>query len=263
MQNSDERFPGCSISREARIGKNVSIGYGTVVHQGVEIGEGTRIQEHCVLGADAKDPGAPLIIGPGATIRSHCVIYRGSRFGDRLETGHHVVLRENIRAGANLRVGNFSDIEGDADIGDYCRFHGYVHVGKGSRIGNFVFLFSLTTATNDPIPPSHVPLPVTVRDGAVVCVGATMMPGTEIGEGALISAGSAAFGVIPPGAVIAGKDGRIVNHVGRLFHLPSGTRHPWMRHFKDAFPEAAHPRIEELRKKVMENMSTLEIGAQP
>ena len=31
-------------------------------------------------------------------IRSHTVIYTGSMFGERLETGHHVVIREKTQA---------------------------------------------------------------------------------------------------------------------------------------------------------------------
>ncbi len=252
-------FPDCRVSTRASLGANVSVGPGTVIHPDVEIGEGTTIGEHSVLGH--RGPGAvePLIIGPHATIRSHAVLYASSRFGPRLETGHHVVIRERTIAGENLRIGNFSDIEGDCEIGDFCRFHGYAHVGKGTRIGHFVWLFSLTTATNDALPPSALSKPVTVGDGAVVCVGVTLMPGTVLGKGAFISAGTQVQGDIPPGAVVAGPEGRVINHVSRLVHLDSGTRHPWMRHFEKNYPPEAHPRLRQLLEEVMANRLTLEI----
>jgi UDP-3-O-[3-hydroxymyristoyl] glucosamine N-acyltransferase len=254
-QTSDSQwspdFPEAKVSLEARIGKSVSIGPGTIVYGDVEIGDGARIGEHCVLGVRGPEPWSPLIIGKESVIRSHSVVYSASRFGDRLETGHHVVIRERTIAGDNLRIGNFCDIEGDCSFGDYCRMHGYAHVGKGTKVGNFVWLFSLTTATNDPLPPSMVSKPVNIADGAVVCVGATLMPGTSIGMGAFVSAGAHAHGDIPAGAVVAGLDGKIVSHVSTLVHFETGTRHPWMRHFDKGYPPSTHSRLSRLKDEII------------
>ena len=104
------------------------------------------------------------------------MLYEGSEFGAGLQTGHHVLIREGTRAGRDLRIGSYSDIEGDCTIGDCGRFHGYAHVGRGSRIGNFVHLYSLTILLNDPLPPSNIMQPATLEDGVVVAVGATVMP---------------------------------------------------------------------------------------
>jgi UDP-3-O-[3-hydroxymyristoyl] glucosamine N-acyltransferase len=244
----------------ARIGKDVEIGPFTVVHANVEIGDQCVIHEHCVIGARGPQTTAPLVLGPRAIIRSHTVVYQNSTIGPRLETGHHVVIRERSQIGENLRVGNFSDIEGDCTIGDFARFHGYVHVGKGGRIGSFVWLFSLTTATNDPLPPSSLADPVHIDDGAVVCVGATLMPGCRIGKGAFVSAGAMASGDIPKGAVVSGPAGTVVNHVSRLMNLAGGLRHPWMRHYRSVYPEHAQERLDALLVEVLENRQTLKLG---
>lgn len=254
------QFPDARVSAAAKIGRNVRIGPGSIVHENVEVGDDSVVGECCVLGHQGPGEIAPLSIGPRSVIRSHAVLYAASRFGPRLETGHHVVIRERTVAGENLRVGNFSDIEGDCTFGDFCRLHGYAHVGKGSRIGNFVWLYSLTTATNDPLPPSALADPVTIDDGAVVCVGVTMMPGTVIGRGAFVSAGTLAKGTIPPGAVVEGPDCRVVSHVTGLMHLPTGTRHPWLRHFQSAFPAEAENRLRQLLAEISANRFTLQIG---
>jgi UDP-3-O-[3-hydroxymyristoyl] glucosamine N-acyltransferase len=251
-------MPADLVAPDARLGRNVTIGANTRVYADVEIGDESAIGDHCVIG----HPGGsdePLVIGAGATIRSHTVVYAGSTIGPGLETGHHVVIREGTRAGVNLRVGNFSDIEGTCEIGDYCRFHGYVHVGKGSTIGDFVWLYSLVTTLNDPMPPSHLTDPVVIGDGAVISVGCQVMPGARVGKGAMATAMTRVAGDVPPGAVIAGEEGKVVNHVGRLMHLASGTRHPWMRHFADAYPEEAQERIAALADEIMENRMTLNI----
>jgi acetyltransferase-like isoleucine patch superfamily enzyme len=201
-----------------------------------------------------------LVIGANSVIRSHSVFYAASQFGERLETGHHVVVRERTCAGANLRIGNFCDIEGDCSFGDYCRLHGYAHVGKGSNIGNFVWLFSLTTLTNDPLPPSALASPVTIEDGAVVCVGVTLLPGTVIRKGAFLSAGAMGQGDIPAGAVVAGPEGRVVGHVSGLMHFASGTRHPWMRHFDRGLPPAAQERLRQLFQEIQATRAALALG---
>lgn len=244
--------PHVIVEEGAIIGYNVQIGAGSVVHAKVVIGDNCVIQEHCVLGVGGESSSIPLVVGASSVIRSHSVLYLGSTFGDRLETGHHVVIREGTRAGENLRVGNFCDVEGNCDIGDYCRFHGYVHVGKGTRIGNFVWLFSLTTTTNDPLPPSNVQAPITIEDGAVVCVNTTLFPGTRLGKGSFVSAGARCYGDIAPGAVITGEN-EISCHVSYLMDLKTGLRHPWMRHYRSVYPESVHPRLEELFKDVMES----------
>jgi UDP-3-O-[3-hydroxymyristoyl] glucosamine N-acyltransferase len=240
-----------SIDPNAKIGKNVSFGHGTRVYGNVQIGDNCRIGDFCVIGHPSQNPeSTPLIIGEGATIRSHAVLYEGSKIGAFLETGHHIVIREGSRIGENLRVGNFCDIEGACDIGDFVRMHGYAHVGRGSVIGDFVWLFSLTTLMNDPLPPSHLSAPVRIGDMATICVNAQIMPGASIGRGAFIAAGAVANGDIPAGVVISGAQGEIAGPVRFLMHMESRTRHPWHKHFTDAYPERARDRIKALGAEI-------------
>lgn len=239
------------ISPKARIGADVEIGFGVRIYDNVEIGSGSKIADHCVIGYPTSRPdlaGKPLEIGCNANIRSHSVLYESSAIGAGLETGHHVVIREGTKAGQHLRVGNFSDIEGDCCIGDFCRFHGYVHVGKGSQIGHFVWLFSLVTLTNDPLPPSRLAIPVEVQDGAVLAVGVTPLPGTRIGKGAFIAANSQVSGRIPAGALW--HSGKVRCGVHRMVNIEEGLQHPWMSHYKDAFPENSWERIDALLAEV-------------
>ncbi len=255
--------PTAIIDSSVEIPPSVRVGANTRIESGVSLGEGASIGDFCLLGAGQKSGDLKLSIGADSQIRSHTVIYAGSEFGDKLETGHHVVIRERTNAGKNLRVGNYSDIEGDCEIGDYCRFHGYVHVGKGSKIGNFVWLYSLVTATNDPIPPSNLIRPVKIHDGAVVCVGAILMPGVEVGAGAFVTARSKAEGKIPAGAVVSGDYGDIVSHVANLIDLESGLRHPWMRHLTDRYPAECHSNLHELLDRVLKNRFSLKLTKMP
>lgn len=228
----------------AKIGQNVHLGYGVRVYGNVEIGDGCSIGDLSVIGYPTLRSGAaPLVLGANATVRSHAVLYEGSTIGPYLETGHHVVIREGATIGENLRLGNFSDIEGSCEIGDFVRMHSYAHVGKGAKIGDFAWLFSLTTLMNDPLPPSHLADPVTIGDMATVCVNAQIMPGTVIGRGAMIASGAVARGAIPACSVISGPDGENVGPTRFMMHMQSRTRHPWYKHFSDAYPERARERL--------------------
>jgi UDP-3-O-[3-hydroxymyristoyl] glucosamine N-acyltransferase len=239
------------IHPSARIGRNVTFGHAVRVHGNVEIGDNCRFGDFCVIGHPCIKPDAgPLRLGANANVRSHAVLYEGSDIGPHLETGHHIVIREGARIGENLRIGNFSDIEGACEIGDFARLHGYAHVGRGAKIGDFVFLFSLTTLMNDPLPPSHISEPVTVGDMVTVCVNAQLMPGVEIGRGAMIASGAVARGIIPPGVVVTGADGDIAGPVKFAMHMASRTRHPWYKHFADAYPERIRARIKELGAEI-------------
>lgn len=238
-----------NVSERAQLGAGVRIGRYTTIHDDVILGDNVTVGDCCILGSEGD--GAPLEIGAGSTIRSHTVIYGGSRLGPGLQTGHHVLIREHTQAGRGLRLGSYTDLEGDCALGDWVSCHGYVHVGKGSRIGDFVWLYSQVTLTNDPLPPSFIERPVVLEDGAVVCVGSIVMPGAHMRTGSYATAGTFVLGEIPEGAVVSGRDSSVVGHVSRLFDLETMTRHPWMRHYADRYPEEARDRIRLLGERVL------------
>jgi acetyltransferase-like isoleucine patch superfamily enzyme len=242
-----------TISPKAHIGANVTIGLGAHIRETAVIGDNCIVGDHCIIGHAASGgwAGKPLRIGAGSTIRSHTVIYEGSELGSDSQTGHHVLIREGTRAGMNLRIGSFSDIEGDCAIGDCARFHGYAHIGRGSRIGHFCHLYSLSILLNDPLPPSEILEPVVMEDGAVVCVGATVMPGTILRRGSFVSARSMAQGEVPAGAVVGGPTGEILTHVTFLVNFQHGIRHPWMDNFASRYPESAQERLRALKAAIL------------
>jgi UDP-3-O-[3-hydroxymyristoyl] glucosamine N-acyltransferase len=239
------------VSPKARIGDGVTIGHGTLVYDNVEIGAGTRIDEYCIIGSPTPSEQPPLRIGANSRIRSHSTLYEGSTFGDKLETGHYVLLRAGAQVGTNLRIGSYASLEGAMTIGDYGRLQGNVQVGPGSTVGHFVSIFSNVVLTNDPLPPSHLFRPVTLEDGVVIALGATAMPGCHIGAGSFVAAGARVSGDVPAGVFYTAEN-RVAGPVTKLMDLESGTRHPWMRHFADAYPPEAHERLQALLDHVLE-----------
>ncbi|MBX3094057.1 MAG: N-acetyltransferase [Cryobacterium sp.] len=229
------------VSSAARIAPSVSIGPYTIVHDNVVIGEGTVIGAHCEIGHRASVRSAmPLTIGAESLIRSHSVLYEGSTLGDRLVTGHHVTIREGTVAGIGLQVGTLSDIQGDCVIGDYTRMHSNVHVGQGSTIGSFVWLFPYVVLTNDPHPPSEVRLGVTVHDYAVVATMSVLLPGVRVGEGALIGAHSSVSRDVAADSVVVGSPAKFVGAASDIAYRDgSGAKaYPWRYTFHRGYEES-------------------------
>ncbi|WP_432488473.1 hypothetical protein [Kineococcus sp. SYSU DK018] len=239
--------PTALVHPGARLADDVVVGHCSVVHAGVGLAAGTVVEEFCLLGSAPEAPGAgALEIGAGSRIRSHSVVHGGSRFGPGLQTGHHALLRAGVVAGRDLRIGSYSSVEGDAELGDHVRVHGYAQIGKGSKVASLVWIYSQVTLTNDPLPPSHLLRPVTVGRGAVLCVGVTVLPGAVVGEGAFIAAGATVSGDVPDAALVL-ADGSVAGPVTALLDLPTGTRHPYPRHFSDAYPAEAASALAELQ----------------
>lgn len=228
------------ISPEALIGKNVSIGAFTIIHDEVVIGDGTQIESHCEIGLPSPlADDAKLIIGESSLIRSHSIFYQGSVFGEKLVTGHRVTVREKTKAGKNLQIGTLGDIQGHCSIGDYVRFHSNVHIGQLSTIGNYVWIFPYVVLTNDPHPPSHVMRGVTVHDYAAIATMSVILPGVVVGRGALVGAHSSVGRDVAEDTVVAGSPAKPICPTGDL-RLKDGSgrpAYPWRRHFHRGYPD--------------------------
>ncbi len=233
--------PTAIVHPGARLGDGVEIGAFTIVHADVELGAGSVVGSHSELGHPAAGGDAgPLRIGDGALIRSHSVFYAGSTFGPGLQTGHRVTLREGLDAAEDFRVGTLSDLQGDATFGRHVRLHSNVHIGRGSTVEEFVWIFPYVVLTNDPHPPSdgfHVG--GTIEKYAVVATSSVVLPGVRVGEGSLVAAHALVREDVPAGAICAGVPGKIRGSVENIrLTDDSGPAYPWRRHFHRGYPAA-------------------------
>lgn len=234
-----------SIGSNVKIGRNVKIGDDTIIYENVSIGDNTIIGNNCVLGeplhayyTNKQYVNPELNIGANSLIRSHNIFYAGSTFGDNLQTGHHVTIREYTQCGNSCLIGTHCDIQGNCHLGNYVRLHSYVIIGQKSKIGNFVFIYPFVVLTNDPTPPSDDLTGVTINDYTQIAASSVLLPGANVGQNCLVSANSTVGGNFPDDSFISGSPAKLVGKLSKMpFYNKKGRRHyPWQENFDRGMP---------------------------
>ncbi len=138
--------------------------------------------------------------------------------GTRIWAFAHVLNGARIGANCNICDGVF--IEDGVVMGDRVTIKCGVQLWKGVVLEDDVFVGPNATFTNDPFPRSQQQLeahPQTVvRAGASIGANATILPGLEIGQGAMVGAGAVVTRSVPPHAVVMGNPARISSYVQTL-----------------------------------------------
>jgi acetyltransferase-like isoleucine patch superfamily enzyme len=229
------------VSPGACIGSGATIGPFTIIGDHVEIGNNVTIESHCIIGhPSGLAPGSKLFIGDDSLIRSHSVFYEGSTFGPNLRTGHRVTVRELVRAGLDLQIGTLCDFQGLSQIGNHVRTHSNVHIGQGTTIGDFVWIFPYTVLTNDPHPPSDIDkIGPTIEDYAVIATMSCILPRVRIGTRSLVGAHSLVSRDVAPDTVVSGVPAKVIGPTSSVTLRDGSKRpaYPWMAHFRRGYPE--------------------------
>lgn len=161
-----------------------------------------------------------LVIGASARLRSGTVIYAGSSFGANLETGHNVVIREQVSAGDRLQVWNSSTVDYGCTIGHGVKLHTNVYLAQYSVLEDDVFIAPGVSVANDLHPGREYSRKRMrgphLRRGAQIGVNVTLLPYVTVGEGAMIGAGSVVSRDIPDGMLAYGNPARPVRPVADL-----------------------------------------------
>jgi acetyltransferase-like isoleucine patch superfamily enzyme len=127
----------------------------------------------------------------------------------------HVLPGARIGADCNLCDGVF--VENDVIVGDRVTVKCGVQLWDGVTLEDDVFVGPNATFTNDPRPRSRQRperfARTVVRRGASIGANATILPGLEIGQQAMVGAGAVVTHSVPPFAVAVGNPARIVGYV--------------------------------------------------
>ena len=175
----------------------------------LQLGDGCVVADTVDVPGSRDEQPRPRI-GNDATIRSGTVIYPDVVVGDGLQTGHHVVIREQTVVGDDVVLGTKTVLDGRCDVGDHASLQTGVYVPPYSSIGDRVFLGPNAVLTNDPYPlRQNCDLEgPTLGDDVSVGANATVLPDVTIGERAFVAAGSVVTEDVPPETLAVGVPAR-------------------------------------------------------
>ena len=205
-----------------------------VIHESVKIygsstiGNRTIIQENAIIGypehpilmdivkqkKDVEDYDFPgCDIGSDSIIRPGTTIFSNVKAGDNFKTGHNALIREKTTIGNNVLVGSNVIIDGNATIGNNVSIQGNVYIPTDVTIEDNVFIGPCAVLANDkyPIRKEYNPMGPILRKGASIGANATILPGVEIGEGAMVAAGALVTRNVPPWKLAIGFPSKIEN----------------------------------------------------
>jgi acetyltransferase-like isoleucine patch superfamily enzyme len=185
-----------------RIGKGVSIGFGSVIcGERVEVGEHTRIGFLTII------RGTEICLGPHVQIGSMTF----------LDTPY-IEIGEDTKINEQVFVGGLQGPDSRFVVGRNCQILQYtfinparsIVIGDDSGIGGHCLVFGHSSFHNqfEGYAVEFAPIEIGSRVGIAWRV--FILPGTKIGDGAMVGANSVVSGTIPPNAMAVGYPARIV-----------------------------------------------------
>jgi acetyltransferase-like isoleucine patch superfamily enzyme len=193
------------------------------IFNNVEIGEGTKIEEGCIVGIPPRgkeDGELKTIIGKNCIIRSGTYIYAGNVIGDNFQTGNKVNIRESNEIGNNVSIGTLSVIEHHVKIEDNVRIHTQVFVPEYCILKNGCWIGPNVVLTNAPHPlcpkVKECLKGATLEEGCIIGANATLMPNIVIGKRAIVGAASLVTRDVTPLTVVAGNPAKYIKDVKNL-----------------------------------------------
>lgn len=126
------------------------------------------------------------------------------------------VIFPHAQIGEDCNICSHCLIENEAVVGNNCTIKCGVQLWDGIILEGNVFIGANVTFTNDLYPRSKnedwTLMKTIVRKGATIGAGSTILPGLEIGENAMVGAGSVVTKNIPAGEVWAGNPSKQLNN---------------------------------------------------
>lgn len=129
------------------------------------------------------------------------------------------VTSKAASVGGGLRVGGVSSITRTTEIGENVTLEGLrvygcgkVKIGSHAKIGQETVILSQNhnyEGNKLPYGSDYVVKDVAIGECVWIGMRVTILPGTEIGEGAIVQAGSVVHGKIPPFAIVGGNPAKV------------------------------------------------------
>ena len=124
--------------------------------------------------------------------------------------------------GDDTKIGAFVEVQKKATIGERCKISSHTFICEGVTIEDNVFIGHGVVFINDTYPRATTTdgklqtekdwqcQSITVRKGASIGSGATLLGGITIGENAIVGAGSVVTKDVPANTIVAGNAAKVL-----------------------------------------------------
>ena len=165
------------------------------------------------------------MIHPTADVSQEAIVGKGTKIW------HGVHVREKAKIGKNCVIGKGAYIDHGVLIGDNVKIQNYVSIFHGVTVEDGVFIGPHVCFTNDKNPRAidengklksaddWEVAAIVVKKGASIGANSTILPGSTIGEFAMVGAGSVVTKDVPSFALVYGNPAVIkgrVNESGQI-----------------------------------------------
>jgi len=158
-------------------------------------------------------------------MNSHNCISNDVKLGTNVRLSKFINLY-GCEIGDETKIGAFVEIQKNATVGKRCKISSHTFICEGVFIEDNVFIGHGVTFINDSFPRATT-LEVgnlqteadwkvertVIKKGASIGSGATVLSNTNIGENAIVGAGSVVTKDVPPNAVVAGNPAKILRYI--------------------------------------------------
>ena len=151
---------------------------------------------------------------------STAIIENPNNIGEGTKIWVNVQIRENVKIGSNCILSKDVYIDQNVTIGNNCKIQNGVSIYQGVSIMDDVFVGPEVSFINDKVPRAFntqwKTSPTLIKKGASIGANSTILCGINIGEYAMVAAGSIVTKNVEPFTLVLGSPAKYLYKIDKM-----------------------------------------------